>query len=121
MKKNNIALDLISFGSSSAALLAPLSAPSSSTAEPVAVETNETKLTALLEAVNSSENSHLLCVETGSHLLSEKISSSPILRDGDADDESGGGGGGEDGFGVDPNLDPELAMVRSKDIISIHR
>lgn len=114
MKKNNIALDLISFGSSSSALLPPLLGPSSSTTEPTPVETNETKLTALLEAVNSSDNSHLLTVETGSHLLSEKVASSAILRDGDAEDDSGAGGAGEDGFGVDPNLDPELAMVSTR-------
>jgi len=42
---------------------------------------------------------------------------SAVLRpEGGGDDEMGGAGGGAGGnadeFGVDPNLDPELAMVR---------
>ena len=109
MKKNNVAIDIISFGS---ALDAAPSIPSSSTAsEPV--ETNEMKLMALHEAVNSSDNSHYLAIEAGPHLLSERIAMSAIMRRGGDDADEGGapGGGGGDEYGVDPNLDPELAMV----------
>ncbi|GAA5882112.1 hypothetical protein JCM16303_005610 [Sporobolomyces ruberrimus] len=131
LKKNNVALDIISFGTSSdssstpldlsiPSLSAPTASTSTSTTEPSTLETNESKLEALIGAVSSSENSHFLSVDPGPHLLSEKIMQSPIVR-GDSsgsDDEggaggSGGGGGGGDAdeFGVDPNLDPELAMA----------
>lgn len=42
------------------------------------------------------------------------IASSPILFDADMAAASGGGGGGGEGMGedgIDPNMDPELAMV----------
>lgn len=116
MKKNNVSIDLISFGSDAASAV-DLSIPSlgaSSSAAPAAPETNETKLLALHEAVNSSDNSHYLAVEPGPHLLSEKISASAILRGegaGDDDGMGGGGGGGGNEFGIDENLDPELAMA----------
>lgn len=112
MKKNNVAIDIILFGS---ALDAAPSIPSSSTLTEAAApeETNEAKLTALHEAVNSSDNSHFLAVEAGPHLLSERIAMSAIMRRGGDDGDDGGapGGGGGDEYGVDPNLDPELAMV----------
>lgn len=113
MKKNNVAIDIISFGSDSDSFPSFASSSSSST-EPIVPETNEVKLLALHEAVNSSDNSHYLAVEPGPHLLSERISASAILRgdSGGDDDGMGGGGGGGDEYGVDPNLDPELAMVR---------
>ncbi|SCV70565.1 BQ2448_3327 [Microbotryum intermedium] len=141
MKKNNVAIDIVSFGSSSDSLddaslvdLAVPPAPSSfSTPTPApqdsstsVTETTHHKLTTLYEAVNSSGNSHVLFVEPGPYLLSETISQSPILRgEANHNDEyshiEGGGGAGEgsatgahrddDGFGVDPNLDPELAMA----------
>lgn len=119
MKKNNVAIDIISFGTDAAAAV-DLSIPSlgaSSSAAPTAPESNETKLLALHEAVNSSDNSHYLAVEPGPHLLSERISASAILRgEGAGDDDAmGGGGGGGDEYGVDPNLDPELAMVSDDD------
>lgn len=119
MKKNNVAIDIISFGTAADELSAqpfPLPTPAaSSSTDPAVPETNETKLIALHEAVNSSDNSHYLAVEPGPHLLSEKIAASAILRgeDGDAGaGEGGAGGAGGDEYGVDPNLDPELAMVR---------
>lgn len=114
MKKNNVAIDIVSFGIDfDPASLAPLPSASSTTvAEPL--ETNESKLQALHEAVNSSDNSHLIVIEPGPHLLSERIAASAILRGNDDDDENGGGGGGgeRDEYGIDPNVDPELAMVR---------
>ncbi len=61
-----------------------------------------------------------MTVPTGTHLLSDAIVSSPILAGEDGipggfggGEEAGGGGGGDHNeFGVDPNLDPELALVR---------
>lgn len=117
LKKNNVALDIVSFGTPDVDLTIPSASSSSSTSTsaPAAPETNDTKLSALVEATSSSDNSHFLSVEPGPYLLSEKIAQSAILRPEGADDEmggaGGGGGGAADEFGVDPNLDPELAMV----------
>ncbi|GAA5893056.1 proteasome regulatory particle base subunit RPN10 [Sporobolomyces salmoneus] len=129
LKKNNVALDIVSFGSSSDLSL-DLSIPtlssssasaSTSTSTPAEPESNSTKLEALIGAVSSSDNSHFLHVEPGPHLLSEKIMQSPIVRGEGGDEDAGnggsgggagaGGGGEADEFGVDPNLDPELAMA----------
>ena len=66
LKKNNVAIDVINFGE---------------TAE------NQEKLEAFIAAVNSGENSNLLTVPPGPHILSDIIISSPILQDGE-----GGGG-----------------------------
>lgn len=66
---------------------------------------------------------HLVSVPPGAHLLSDALISSPILAadrsagipdelvgGGDAAAPSGSGGNNFE-FGVDPSLDPELAMV----------
>ncbi|GAA5986810.1 hypothetical protein JCM10908_000906 [Rhodotorula pacifica] len=116
LKKNNVALDIVSFGTPDIDLSIPsLPSASSSSAAASAPETNDTKLAALVEATSSSDNSHFLSVEPGPALLSERIGSSPILRSADVGDDmesgGGGGGGGSDEYGVDPNLDPELAMA----------
>ena len=120
LKKNNVALDIVSFGTPDVDLSIPSlpSSSSSAAATPApTTETNDAKLAALVEATSSSDNSHFLSVEPGPALLSERIGSSPILRNAEAGGDmemggGGGGGGGESGeFGVDPNLDPELAMV----------
>jgi 26S proteasome regulatory subunit N10 len=69
---------------------------------------------------------HWLTVQPGAHLLSDAIISSPILsgdRSASIPEEFGGtgegagpsaaaGGASNFEFGVDPTLDPELAMVR---------
>lgn len=73
--------------------------------------------------------SHIVSIPPGPHLLSDMIASSPILAadggafaasaaagaqgDGDIDMAAlgGEGGGGDDFGGIDPNMDPELAMV----------
>ncbi|GEM08546.1 26S proteasome regulatory subunit N10 [Rhodotorula toruloides] len=113
LKKNNVALDIVSFGTPDVDLSIP-SASSSSSAALSPPESNDTKLSALVDATSSSDNSHFLSVEPGPYLLSEKIAQSAILRPAGADEEMGGAGGGEgaaDQFGVDPNLDPELAMA----------
>ncbi|GAA5900622.1 hypothetical protein JCM6882_000924 [Rhodosporidiobolus microsporus] len=115
MKKNNVALDIISFGTPDVDLSIP--SLGSSSAPSSTPETNTTKLSALIDACSSSDNSHFLAVEPGAHLLSERVAQSAILRGEGGDEDMGGmGGGGEGGgqadeFGVDPNLDPELAMA----------
>ncbi|KAI8832577.1 hypothetical protein BJ741DRAFT_614065 [Chytriomyces cf. hyalinus JEL632] len=92
LKKNNIALDIINFGEDAV---------------------NTPKLEALINAVNSSDNSHLVTIPPGPHVLSDILISSPILADEDGAPPAGfsaGGGGGFE-FGVDPTLDPELALA----------
>merc|ERR1712093_566044 len=97
MKKNNVAVDVVSFGEDAE---------------------NEEKLREFVDSVNSSENSHLVSIPAGTVLLSDMILSSPMLAEdgvmpsGSGGAAAGGSGGGEDGeYGVDPNLDPELAMA----------
>ncbi|KAH9172162.1 hypothetical protein EDB89DRAFT_1966998 [Lactarius sanguifluus] len=106
LKKNNVALDLIAFGDGIEE----------------AGENGHSILRAFVEAASSSDNSHYLAVPPGSYLLSSVILDSPVLAgDRGVPDELGGvpGGAGASGsggpsqfeFGVDPSLDPELAMA----------
>ncbi|KAK9810221.1 hypothetical protein WJX72_006946 [[Myrmecia] bisecta] len=96
LKKNNVAVDIVSFGSE---------------------EENGDKLEAFQEAVNSNDNSHLVTVPPGM-VLSDSLFGTPIFQE-DGGEGYGGGGaaaGGEGGgggfeFGIDPNLDPELALA----------
>lgn len=95
MKKNNVAVDVVSFGEDTE---------------------NEEKLREFVESVNSSDNSHLVTVPAGTVLLSDMIIASPMLSEDGIVPSSGGAGAGssrdEEGeYGVDPNLDPELAMA----------
>uniref|UniRef100_A0A0G4GPM0 VWFA domain-containing protein n=1 Tax=Chromera velia CCMP2878 TaxID=1169474 RepID=A0A0G4GPM0_9ALVE len=106
LKKNNVSIDLISFGQ---------------------VEENSEKLNKLLNAANSGDTSHILEVPGGSgRLLSDAVLSSPICIPETVEGEGGGGGGGGatgtggggggggggmNEFGVDPNADPELYMA----------
>ncbi|CAK3889275.1 26S proteasome regulatory subunit RPN10 [Lecanosticta acicola] len=99
MKKNNTSVDIIAFGD--------------------LTDENLDKLRQFNEAVKSNEGSHLVIIPPSSDLLSDKIVSSPILDgEGGGAAANGGGASGEGGtggdifeFGVDPNLDPELALV----------
>ncbi|KAK4635008.1 26S proteasome non-ATPase regulatory subunit 4 [Fulvia fulva] len=99
MKKNNTSIDMIAFGD--------------------LTEESLDKLRAFNEAVKSNEGSHLEIIPPGPNLLSDTIVASPILAgEGGGAVPNGGGAGGEGGgvggdfeFGVDPNLDPELALV----------
>lgn len=92
LKKNGVAVDLVSFGEE---------------------EENSRKLEEFYQAVNSSDNSHLVTIPTGPHILSDFVLLSPIVsEDGGAGEpmaESMDGSGFPDG--VDPNVDPELAMA----------
>ncbi|KAJ1971318.1 proteasome regulatory particle base subunit rpn10, partial [Dimargaris xerosporica] len=93
LKKNNIAVDFVNFGE---------------------ITENESKLEAFITNINSNDNSHLVTIPPGPHILSDLIRTSPILG-GDGSGAGGSGYGGGDGgdfeFGVDPSLDPELAMA----------
>jgi 26S proteasome regulatory subunit N10 len=75
------------------------------------------KLEAFNENVKSGEGSHLAIIPPGPGLLSDQLVTSPILN---GDGSSGAGGvGGEAGgqesnnfeFGIDPSVDPELALA----------
>ncbi|KIJ61008.1 hypothetical protein HYDPIDRAFT_116524 [Hydnomerulius pinastri MD-312] len=101
LKKNNVAVDFVSFGDG--------------------IEEGESSvLKAFVENATSGDNSHLVSVPPGPHLLSDFILSSPILSEdrgippeamGDAGGPSSSGGANSFEFGVDPSLDPELAMA----------
>eukprot|EP00123_Amoebidium_parasiticum_P006835 comp17688_c0_seq2/m.17549 comp17688_c0_seq2/g.17549 ORF comp17688_c0_seq2/g.17549 comp17688_c0_seq2/m.17549 type:complete len:400 (-) comp17688_c0_seq2:103-1302(-) len=91
LKKNNVAVDVINFGEE---------------------ETNTAKLEAFVNAVNSKEgNSHLVSVPPGPHILSDILVSSPILAGEGGVAGVGGADASQFEFGVDPSLDPELAMA----------
>ncbi len=104
LKKNNVAIDVVALGE---------------------LEENEEKLKGLVDAANGNNEEklcHLVTIPTGV-LPSDVLVGSPIIHGGSG--EGGGGGmgdamgggvsGGMDGFaeygGVDPNMDPELAMA----------
>jgi 26S proteasome regulatory subunit N10 len=103
LKKNNIAVDIVAFG------------------DAIGPEGGEHVLRAFVEAVNSSDNSHFVVAPPGVHLLSDSLIASPILsadRSASIPEALGGTGDAIPGpstnefeFGVDPSLDPELAMA----------
>uniref|UniRef100_A0A2P2P0Q6 26S proteasome non-ATPase regulatory subunit 4 homolog n=1 Tax=Rhizophora mucronata TaxID=61149 RepID=A0A2P2P0Q6_RHIMU len=99
LKKNNVALDIVNFGEDD--------------------DGKTEKLEALLAAVNSNDTSHIFHVPPGANALSDVLISSPIFT-GDGEGGSGfaaaaaaaaAGGASAFEFGVDPNLDPELALA----------
>ncbi|KAG8921209.1 hypothetical protein FRC01_000359 [Tulasnella sp. 417] len=100
LKKNNVAVDIVTFGSEEE------------------IDDNEGTLRAFVDAVQSGENCHLVTVPAGANLLSDAIVSSAILA-GESGlpgefgmgDASGSGAQNNFEFGVDPSLDPELAMA----------
>lgn len=112
LKKNNVAIDVVAMGE---------------------LESNESKLQELVDAANGraiegqERTCHLVTIPSGV-LPSDVLASSPIVHGGAggsafaasaavaaAQAGTGGGGGGGDAFaefgGVDPNMDPELAMA----------
>lgn len=97
MKKNNTAIDIVAFGD--------------------LTDDTTSKLQAFNEAVKGGEGSHLEIVPPGPNLLSDSIVASPILagEGGGAAATEGGAGGAEGGerfeFGIDPSVDPELALA----------
>ncbi|KAH9936889.1 uncharacterized protein BXZ73DRAFT_45114 [Epithele typhae] len=102
LKKNNVAVDIIAFGDG--------------------IEEGEaTIMKTFVDSVTSGDNCHYLSVPPGAHLLSDMVLTSPVLASdrgvveenmgvGAPGPAAGGSGGGFE-FGVDPSLDPELAMA----------
>lgn len=90
LKKNNVAVDIVNFGEEAE---------------------NTPKLEAFIGAINNNDNSHLVTVPPGPHVLSDVLISSPIIAGEDGPPPGFAGAGGFE-FGVDPTLDPELALVR---------
>lgn len=107
LKEKKIALDVINFGE---------------------IDDNTTILTEFIDNLNRNNTagddskSHLLTVRPGPRLLYEHIATSPIILEengsmmagsvgGMMDGSVDGGNGGFMDFGVDPELDPELAMA----------
>ncbi|KAG5353735.1 26S proteasome non-ATPase regulatory subunit 4 [Termitomyces sp. J132] len=125
LKKNNVAVDVVSYGDGI----------EETTGEEKSV------LRAFVDSASSGDNSyvplslpyypsltvarsHLVSIPPGTRLLSDALISSPILSDdrsssipaefggsGDAAGASGSGGANQFEFGVDPSLDPELALA----------
>merc|ERR1719263_395182 len=85
LQKNEVSVDIVNFGEE---------------------QENTAKLKAFMNAVNKNDNSHLVNVPPGVGILSDVIQQSPIMGGGDS-----GGGGNLNEFGVDPELDPDLAMA----------
>jgi 26S proteasome regulatory subunit N10 len=97
MKKNNVSIDFVAFGE---------------------LDDDVTKkLEAFNENVKGGDGSHLAVIPPGPGLLSDQLVTSPILN-GDGSSSAGGVGAGETGgdgggfeFGIDPSVDPELALA----------
>ncbi|KAI8646737.1 hypothetical protein BD408DRAFT_409655 [Parasitella parasitica] len=91
LKKNNVAVDIINFGQEAE---------------------NTSRLEAFISNVNNSDNSHLVTIPPGPHLLSDMLISTSIIagEDGGAGNY-GASSGGDFEFGIDPSLDPELALA----------
>lgn len=90
LKKEKVNVDVVSFGEESI---------------------NNEVLTAFVNALNGKDGteSHLVTVPPGPH-LSDALISSPIIQGEDGMGAAGMGSAGFE-FGVDPNEDPELALV----------
>lgn len=105
-KKNNVAVDVINFGTENT------------------TNDNTEKLEQLIAAVNTSDNSHLVSIPPGPHIFADLVLTSAIMQ-------SGGGGGGMAGVpsaagggaaaanhpgGIDPNMDPSVFHTRTVDL-----
>ncbi|KAJ4406680.1 proteasome regulatory particle base subunit rpn10 [Didymella pomorum] len=100
MKKTNISIDVVAFGELSDETLK--------------------KLRAFNENSQSAEGSHLAEVQPSGNLLSDSLVTTPILGGdgssggagaGSSGGDAGGSGGNDFEFGVDPSVDPELALA----------
>lgn len=104
LKRNNVAIDLINFANPD----------------------NVPKLEALVCAANNQSNSHFMDVPAGISMITDVLFTSPILGNEeassmggqvpgssgtDADASAGGAGRFAEYGGIDPNLEPELAMA----------
>ncbi|KAL5561180.1 hypothetical protein UlMin_030927 [Ulmus minor] len=97
LKKNSVSLDIVNFGEED--------------------DGKSEKLEALLAAVNNNESSHIVHVPAGPDALSDVLLSTPVFT-GDGDGGSGfaaaaaaAAASSAHDFGVDPNMDPELALA----------
>ncbi|CAI0445241.1 unnamed protein product [Linum tenue] len=95
LKKSSVSLDIVDFGEED--------------------EGKPEKLEALLTAVNNNDSSHIVHIPPGPNALSDVLISTPVFT---GDGEGGSGfvaagpaAGGDYDFGVDPNIDPELALA----------
>ncbi|KAF2088098.1 hypothetical protein K490DRAFT_39904 [Saccharata proteae CBS 121410] len=99
MKKNNISIDVIAFGDLG--------------------DDNIKKLQDFNENIKGGDGSHLAIIPPSANLLSDAIVTTPIIGGDAAPGGSSGGAGGDAGagggdsfeFGVDPSMDPELALA----------
>jgi 26S proteasome regulatory subunit N10 len=100
MKKSAISIDIVAFGELS--------------------DDTTKKLQAFSDNVQSGEGSYLATIPPSANLLSDSLISTPLLGgDGTSGAGGAGGSGGEGGasggndfeFGVDPSVDPELALA----------
>jgi 26S proteasome regulatory subunit N10 len=100
MKKNTISVDIVAFG------------------EPD--EATEKKLKEFHNNVNSSEGCFFGVIPPGPNLLSDTLLSTDLLAQDGVGQSGGAGGSGGDGgasgenafeFGVNPEVDPELALA----------
>ncbi|KAH8733050.1 26S proteasome non-ATPase-like protein regulatory subunit 4 [Phaeosphaeriaceae sp. PMI808] len=100
MKKTNISIDIVAFGELS--------------------DDTTKKLQAFSDNVQSAEGSYLATIPPSANLLSDSLITTPLLGgDGTSGAGGAGGSGGEGGasggndfeFGVDPSVDPELALA----------
>ncbi|KAF2025828.1 hypothetical protein EK21DRAFT_103683 [Setomelanomma holmii] len=100
MKKSGISIDIVAFGELS--------------------DDTTKKLQAFSDNVQSAEGSYLATIPPSANLLSDSLISTPLLGgDGTSGAGGAGGSGGEGGasggndfeFGVDPSVDPELALA----------
>jgi 26S proteasome regulatory subunit N10 len=128
LKKNNVAVDIVAFGD---AVEEDAGATNVLRAFVDNANSGDNSLRAISSTYSCASFAHqpplvllyrrLLNVPPGAHLLSEAIMRSPILASdlgipeglGNEGGPSGAGGAGgqEFEFGVDPSIDPELAMV----------
>jgi 26S proteasome regulatory subunit N10 len=98
MKKGGVSIDFVSFGE---------------------IEDDVTKkLQAFNDNVKGGDGSHLAIIPPGPGLLSDQLITSPIINGDNAGGAGGMGGGGDGGdtsqnfeFGIDPSIDPELALA----------
>jgi 26S proteasome regulatory subunit N10 len=99
MKKTNVSVDIIAFGELG--------------------DDTVKKLQAFSDACQNPEGCYLAIIQPSSNLLSDSLRGTPILGGDGSAGGSGGGAGAESGesggggfeFGVDPSVDPELALA----------
>jgi 26S proteasome regulatory subunit N10 len=99
-KKNNIAVDCINFGTENSS------------------NENVDKLEQFIQSVNASDNSHLVNIPPGPHILADMILTSNIIAEGAASslitDRNTTGANTGNANNIDPNVDPEMVRYKIK-------